>query len=169
MTNLSHPEVIDISPKIIQAILKAIRFSRPLPNTALHNLSIVQAQIPLVVSETMQDYLLVDWLSHEIVNQYNQHRQIYQLPPVDQQCNYPALLINLDEDFTQNNEHLEAWSLLYHRYVRVDLRLSSTDVQNIAGQSDRNIRRRQRVGYTLLCHHILSLERTVLEHNPTHY
>ena len=170
MTNLLHSKAIDeLTPKVIQVILKAIRFSRPLPNTELNDLSIVQAQMPVNISKTMHDYILIDWLSNEITNQYNRHRQIYQLSPINRQCSYHALLDHLDEDFTQNNEHLEAWSLLYHRYVRVDLGLSTTDFQNAARQSDRNLRRRQTVGYTLLCHHLLSLERATSEHKHVDY
>jgi len=161
MANFLHSETIDeLTPKLIQTILKAIRFSHPLPKTLLNQFSTVQGQMPRM----MYHYILVDWLSNEIMSQYNHHRQIFLLAEINCQCDYPSVLNNLDEDFTRNNERLEAWSILYHRYVRVDLHLSTMDFQNAGRQSGRNIRRRQRLGYTLLCHHLLSLERTTLEH-----
>lgn len=170
MANFLHSETIDeLTPKFIQAILNEIRFSRTLPNSLLNEFLIVQAQMPVNFSHMMYNYVLVDWLSNEIMNQYNQQRHISQLPKINHQCNYPTVLNNLVEDFTQNNEHLEAWSTLFHRYVRVDLHLSTSDFQNAGRQSGRNIRRRQRLGYTLLCHHLLSLERTALEHKHPDY
>mgnify|MGYP003642082374 CR=1 FL=1 len=164
MAFLLQSETTDeLTPKLIQEILNAIRFARPLPPTLLNELSIVKAQMPLNATRMMSNYVLVNWLTNVIMSQYNQHRAIYQLPEINRQCSYPTLLSNIDEDFTQNNEHLEAWSVLYYRYVRVDLRLSISDFQNVASQSDRNLRRRQTLGYTLLCHHLLSLEQIALD------
>jgi len=166
MASLLQTDTFDeLTPKLIQDILNTIFFARPLPTTPLNGFSIVQAQMSPNVSHMMSNYVLVNWLSNEIMSQYNQHRKIYQLAEVNRHASYPALLNNLDEDFIQNNEYLEAWSILYYRYVRVDLRLSIIDFQNVAGQSDRNLRRRQKVGYTLLCHHLLALERAAVERN----
>jgi hypothetical protein len=163
MTNLLLSDLNDMTPKIIQTILGAIRFSRPLPDKSLNVLSIVQKQVPQNVPKTMHDYMLIDWLSNEITTQYNQHRQTHQLPAIHRQCNYARVLTHLAEDFTEHSEHLQAWSMLYHRYVRVDIQLLTTDVQTVTLHSDRNLRRRQTLGYALLCHHLLSLEQATLE------
>jgi len=154
MTNLLHGLTI----KMVQDTLRAIRFSNPIPETALQQLKVVERLLPPKAPSHMKDFLLTEWISQQITTKYDQHRKLYKLQRVDPTSNYLQVLACLSQDFKQRHEHLEAWSILYYRHVRVDVTIPNEDLEGITSQSERNIRRRQQHGYVLLYNHITSLE-----------
>ncbi len=65
----------------------------------------------------------------------------------------------LRQDFWQGNTELEAWSVLYYRYVRVDLDLQMQSIAAIASQELRTVRRRLKHGITRLTAQLIEAER----------
>lgn len=81
-------------------------------------------------------------------------RQIHHLTPP-----HPTGPIDdLKRDFQQGNTELEAWSLLYHRYVCVDRAFSMQRLAAETHQDERTLRRRQNLGVTRLTHELIELE-----------
>lgn len=64
----------------------------------------------------------------------------------------------LADDFRPGNTELEAWSVLYHRYVCVDWDLSMQDIAAQVSLDERTLRRRHRLGLTRLTHALVALE-----------
>ncbi|HVO70981.1 MAG TPA: tetratricopeptide repeat protein [Aggregatilineaceae bacterium] len=89
-----------------------------------------------------------------IVGRLEQLRQLYDLGPPDYYCSEDRL----EEDFQQGNSELEAWSLLYHRYVCVDRNLSMQAIAGRVHQDERTLRRRHRLGITRLTRTLYRLE-----------
>lgn len=67
----------------------------------------------------------------------------------------------LRADFTVGSRELEAWSILYYRYVRVDLDLSVEQIKRMANQSLRTLSRRQHAGLVRLAHTLARREMRV--------
>lgn len=61
-------------------------------------------------------------------------------------------------DFRQNNTELQAWSLLFHRYVAVDEDLSMQDIAALVNQGERTLRRRLTVGLQRLTQRLVEIE-----------
>jgi tetratricopeptide (TPR) repeat protein len=95
-----------------------------------------------------------DHLVEVIAGRLEQLRQLYNLPPPDRRCSEDRI----EEDFRQGNPELEAWSLLYHRYVCVDRNLSMQAIAGRVHQDERTLRRRHRLGITRLTRTLYRLE-----------
>src|SRR5258708_38215768 len=59
------------------------------------------------------------------------------------------------QDFACDNPELEAWSLLYYRYVRIDLGLSVERLSGLVSSTRRTLQRRQQHGVARLTHAII--------------
>lgn len=69
-----------------------------------------------------------------------------------------ASLTALKQDFSCNNVALEAWSLLYYRYVRIDLNLQVQDIVHTLSSYPRFVNRRLTYGYHRLTEELSLLE-----------
>ncbi|MBN1201383.1 MAG: tetratricopeptide repeat protein [Anaerolineae bacterium] len=97
---------------------------------------------------------IYDHLVEHITSRLGQLRSLYRLSPPD--SNQPGQ--NLEDDFRQSNPELEAWSVLYHRYVCFDQALSMQALALRANQDGRTLRRRQKLGVSRLTAELVSLE-----------
>jgi len=95
-----------------------------------------------------------DHLVEVISGKLGQLRALYGLPQPDRHCSEDWL----EEDFRRGNPELEAWSLLYHRYVCVDRNLSMQSIAVRVHQDERTLRRRHRVGIVRLTRILHGLE-----------
>src|SRR5260221_13911374 len=77
-------------------------------------------------------------LARLITKRLNRWRKVHGLPPVSAQAGDNAI----QEDFRFGNHDLEAWSILYYRYIRVDLDLSVEKLEDLTGQDKHTIHRR---------------------------
>ncbi len=93
-------------------------------------------------------------LSHIIRQRLNYQRSIVALPTITSYRDRVTLL----EDYHQRNPELEAWSLLFYRYVRVDLALPMDDLEKITGQPKRTLNRRQATGVARLTQALIQRE-----------
>ncbi len=93
-------------------------------------------------------------LSHIIRQRLNHQRSIVALPTITSYRDRVTLL----EDYHQRNPELEAWSLLFYRYVRVDLALPMDDLEKITGQPKRTLNRRQATGVARLTQALIQRE-----------
>ena len=70
---------------------------------------------------------------------------------------------NLIEDFRLENRELEAWSILYHRFVRVEMDLTFEKIANLVGMPLRTLQRRQQLGLRRLLSILVQREIQTLE------
>lgn len=145
----------------LEHVLQAILTAQPLGSTPLKELACFQARIHQeqhlgeVITSAVEDYLLIEWLNRSITTALNQHRRHYRLPPAGRNTARPAAQRALSADFRQNSVELEAWSLLYFRYVRVDLEWSLEELTTLTNQHERTLRRRRKHGAQRLLQHML--------------
>jgi hypothetical protein len=95
---------------------------------------------------------LRDLTFDQIKEALNQQRQLYDLPPTPppgQPMSKDDWTNSLTADFSQNNAHLEAWSMLYHRYV-LPFGLSFDELDQVVPITGRHLRRREQMGLNLL-------------------
>ncbi len=145
----------------LKRVLDAIHTSQPLPETPLKKLTAVQrllTQIEPMGEAIAGEVALLDWLSTVIDQELQFHRQHYALPALNVLSPRPQALMALRRDFQQQNVELEAWSLLYYRYVRVDLALGWEEMAALVGQTPRNLRRRRGHGIQRLLHCLVQQE-----------
>ncbi len=81
-------------------------------------------------------------------------RDVHGLPPLSAQ----TAEIAIQQDFRIGNHELEAWSVLYYRYMRIDLDLSIDSLERITQQDKRTLHRRQSRGITRLTHALILRE-----------
>lgn len=65
---------------------------------------------------------------------------------------------NIEWDFRQNNPELEAWTVLFYRYVCASAPTSLQSLAELVHQDERTLRRRYQVGLTLLTRHLVERE-----------
>lgn len=151
-----------LSAKHLRRVLDAGRAARPLPVTPLKTFTLVQNRLsdtPIVVDQTAAvDVLLLDWLNEEIAAGLTQQRQHYHLEEANADELLDAALTSITADFQQQSGELEAWSLVYYRFVRVDLDLSWEQLTVTTLLDARTLRRRQEHGLRRLVHQILQRE-----------
>jgi tetratricopeptide (TPR) repeat protein len=97
---------------------------------------------------------IFDYLKSVISERLTSLRQQYDLPPPDNSCTDAAL----EADFRRGNMELEAWSLLYYRYICVDRDLSMQRMAAVTHQDERTTRRRHQFGITRLTFELVSRE-----------
>ncbi len=152
----SHRPIL--SSKAVKAALRAMQSAKPLPpEHPLRFFLTVREQLsaPEVLGgETATEVVIFGYLTRLIIEQLGRLRAIYGLPPPDVQCSY----LDIQSDFRQNNQELEAWSVLYHRYVCVGHDLQMQDIAALAHKEERQLRREQAVGLTRLTHVLIEAE-----------
>ena len=95
-----------------------------------------------------------DHLVEVIVGRLAHLRQLCGLPAPDQHCSEDRI----EGDYRQGNTELEAWSLLYYRYVCIDRNLSMQSIAARVYQDERTLRRRHRLGIARLTDTLYHLE-----------
>ncbi len=158
-----------LSPGNLRRVLDASRAARPLPATPLRAFAVIQQRMmePSVSEAAAVDFVLMDWLVEVITLGLRNQRQHYHLPePVDD-LPLTGALDQIVQDFSQGALELEAWSLLYFRYVRVDLDLPWEQLETVTAQDQRTLRRRQERGLARLIHELLQRERDARRANHT--
>lgn len=111
-----------------------------------------------VITPAVEDYLLIEWLNRIISTALNSHRRYYRLTPAGRIIARPAAQRALMSDFRQHSIELEAWSLLYFRYVRVDLDWALEELTALTHQHERTLRRRRKHGAQRLLEQLLHKE-----------
>lgn len=153
----------------LDRLLKAVQQGRPMPETMITAFTIYQyfsrqnqlaPQKPGVsgIEKMIKDLMLIQLLNHHITKELNRLRNCFDLPTVEAQLNQRSALEEIRRDFRQDSAELEAWSLLYFLYVRVDLGLSPTQVAKEVSQVQRTIRRRVKRGVRSLAFDLLNAE-----------
>ena len=161
MTLVTTPAWTALDTVHLKHVLDAIHYSQIIPDTPLKQFTTVQyllGGIEPMAEGIACDVALVDWLNTTIRQELAFHRQHYDLPIPELLALRPHALNNLKSDFKQQNVELEAWSVLYFWYVRVDLALGWKGVAALAGQTTRNLRRRQAHGLHRLLHQLIQQE-----------
>lgn len=100
------------------------------------------------------DTIIFRRLANLIRRRLNQHRNFYGLPAVKPHVDSA----DAKQDFQFGNTELEAWSVLYYRYVRVDLDLSLDQLEALTRQDRRTLHRRQSKGMSRLTHDLTRRE-----------
>ena len=161
MTPVTSALCTNLDTTHLKHVLDAIHYSQMIPDTPFKQFFAVQClleHIEPMAEGIAGDVALVEWLSTTIRQELNFRRQHYRLQKPDLHSLRPQALLNLQCDFQQQNVELEAWSLLYFRYVRVDLALGWESMAALAGQTTRNLRRRQMHGLHRLLHCLIQQE-----------
>jgi hypothetical protein len=157
----SPSELDAISPHHVKQVLDAAVFAHPLPSTPLQSsllfLNYVQQQtsVDAPLSKTLEDFLLLELLNDQIYTGLMRHRELFGLATPIRNAPLKQMLTELNCDFRQNAIELEAWSVLYFRYVRVELQLSWSQFEAVTLQDQRTLRRRQQRGIFRLTHHLI--------------
>jgi hypothetical protein len=81
-------------------------------------------------------------------------RQQHNLPPPDRTCSDD----DLKADFSMGNKELQAWSILYFRYICVDRDLSMQQIASLTHQEQRTPRRRHELGVKRLTFELIARE-----------
>lgn len=150
-----------LSPEHLKRLLDAFRAARSLPPTPLKTYMVVQQ---IVSSSSMMDdpvavdYAVAEWLNSTIAAALTRQRHLYHLSGPEDDAALDDALKQLAADFHQQAVELEAWSMLYYRYVRVDLNLSWEQIEAVTNQDVRTLRRRQKRGLQRLVHWLLQEE-----------
>jgi tetratricopeptide (TPR) repeat protein len=152
---------IFLETESVRMALEAMRQAEPLGTAhPLTRFISIQRNAPrrtLVQGAAATDMVLFPGLERIIRLRLDQHRSLYQLPPASPHTTTTAL----QDDFRVGNSELESWSVLYHRYVRVDLDLSIERLEEIASQERRTLQRRQSKGISRLTHDLIRREMRV--------
>ena len=154
------PALARLSTRNLKQVLEAARAAWPLPETPLKETAVfrgrlARSQSPL--SRDVVDYLLLDWLNSLIIIGLKTQRMYYNHCKIETNT-LRAALACLAQDFRQHAAELEAWSLLYFRYVRVDLGLSWEQLAEATACTARTLRRRQQRGVRRLLYRIIAEE-----------
>jgi tetratricopeptide (TPR) repeat protein len=158
-----HSRSPALSAANLKRVLDAARAARPLPATPLRAFALLEQRLAdpsVVAGSAAADLTLLEWLNDEIVEGLRGQRAHYHLPPPDVTMSLERAVEALASDFRQGAAELEAWSLLFMRYVRVDLDLPWERLEAITGQDQRTLRRRQDRGLRRLMHRLIQHEQT---------
>lgn len=150
-----------IEIKSVISVLEAMRQAKPLgQNPLIQFICLTQPgkSRGFVAGSVGIDNRIFCGLVQIICRRLSQHREIYGLPPVAWPKGKNGDLSALCNDFRFANAELEAWSLLYHRYVRVDLALSMGQISQTVKQPERTLNRRSRLGAVRLTHELVRRE-----------
>jgi hypothetical protein len=118
----------------LKRVLDAIRNARSLPPTPLATFTAIQelhvAQCASGISVSVE-YTIVQWISERIwAGLIHQRSQVGMQSQASERGEMrEAALAHLRQDFGQGSVELEAWSLLYYHYVRMDLDLDWRQVE----------------------------------------
>ena len=124
---------------------------------SIHSVSM----LPSVDEAVLAQVRIYNHLSRVIHIELNRHRSIYQFEAVT----FGEGVSTLEAEFQTFNEELQAWSLLYHRYVRVDLNLTLRQIELTVKIPERTLNRRQELGVFRLTNKLLEMEIAEREEN----
>ena len=141
---------VTIEPEVMKNILHEVKHGKPLSEDALSALHIIQSAIPCGLPKPVYDHLLIEWLANRIRHNLNTIRHAHNLPSSQSTDGRDTVLEQLQLDFSQEDIRLEAWSILYLSFIRVDIRITDKALTKIALVSPRTLRRRRQRGYELL-------------------
>ncbi len=144
----------------VKLALERLRQARPLGNNPLRRLIWLEKQTeehgPLV-SPAGVEVALWESLVRIIEERLNDLRILEQQEPISAH-EREAVNSQLRADFSTNNDELRAWSILYHRYARVDLNLKLGEIASMLAMDPRQIRRHMTHGLRRLTEHLSNLE-----------
>ncbi len=134
-----------ISGESVRIALESILFKGKQESALLYLTLVDQflsdADLPPI--ERPREYALHNILTTIIAQELTTHRQIFQLDPPAEADEITVVHEQILLDGQQQVPDLIGWSMLYYRYVRVDLNISSKQYVQIANQNERNLRRYQ--------------------------
>jgi len=119
--------------KAVQQALDAMRSGRTLRAHPLQICLIIQSKLTTpyaLEGDAAVQVAIFDYLRDVITGRLSELRQPRELPQPDFSCTEDDLLA----DFSHNNRELEAWSLLYYRYVCVDSDFSMQQIALLTGR-----------------------------------
>ena len=142
----------------LYAVLQAIRYAKPLPETSLHSYLMAQSTISRDMPAQLQDYYVATWLTEMIITQYNAHRSYHGLPMLNLDMPKKTLIDHIQQDYLLSNAELEIWSVLFIRYACLKASVSTDLHAQIARTTKRTLRRRQKRGIEQLYLMILTYQ-----------
>ncbi|MCD4687114.1 MAG: NACHT domain-containing protein [Anaerolineae bacterium] len=151
----------------VEAVLNALRGSDDLGNHALKNFVIIRERLAephMLAGEQAVDVVIMDYVVEIILEHLSRVRALCDLPAPDHVCSHVLIV----EDFRPGNEILEAWSVLYHRYVCVDHDFSMQALGDLAHVNVRTIRRRQQLSLARLTQELIRLEQAARQRDAQH-
>jgi DNA polymerase III delta prime subunit len=81
-----------------------------------------------------------------IRNRVNHYRRLRDIPPLKRETHHDNLIKALNRDFSTESDELRAWSVLYYRYIELDLELSVAEFALASNFSSRMLLRHQTLG-----------------------
>lgn len=150
----------------LKRVLDAVRNARSLPPTPLATFAAIQelhvAQCASGISVSVE-YTIVQWISEQIwAGLTHQRLQVGMQSQASERGEMrEEALAHLRQDFGHGSVELEAWSLLYYHYVRMDLDLDWRQIETLVHQNDRTLRRRLERGLKRLVAWLLESEERV--------
>lgn len=138
-----------LAPSDLKKVLEAIRSARPIPQTYLTRCTVYEKR--LAISEARQSspaatFILAQWLTDEIAHGLLYQRSLYRLQRPNIHSAVEQVIDELKQDFALGNPELEAWSVLYLRYVRTDLNLPWSCIVHFTYHTQRTLHRRLQRG-----------------------
>ena len=151
-----------ISQRAVQSALEALLYSAAHPAIEpLLGLSLVDEQLTdpdTPRGAPRRAYALHTLLVDAITQAYNGQRASVGLAAVVAGAPVAALMAALAEDGRTGNHELLAWSVLYARYVRVDVGLQQPALADALSSNVRSIRRYQQHGVRRITERLTALE-----------
>lgn len=151
----------------VEQALEAMRSGHALHDHPLQFFLSVRSRLPslqLLAPGAALQMAVFDHLAGVIIRRLGEVRGLYHLPAPDPR----GLETDILADFKPGNVELEAWSLLYHRYICIDRNYSMQAIAGHVRQDERTLRRRQRLGITRLTHVLADLEQETRQHETQH-
>ncbi len=147
-----------LSEAAVRKVLNAMETATPLPPE--HPLRFFltigeELSAPYTLTgEAAVEVIIFGYVANVITEQLGFLRAPYGIPPPTVHCSH----LHIEEDFQQHNQELEAWSVLYHRYVCVGHNFQMQNIAAIVQRDSRSVRRRQTLGVTRLTHRLIEDE-----------
>ena len=159
MNNL-EPKGLDTDSVLVA--LESLRLARPIrpdhPLTCFKSLYDPLLGLVPMREDVRRDMHIFNGLAQVIRQKLNDFRMSYQLPLASESDKRNVALHIWLKDFQQCNTEFEAWSLLYYRYIHLDIGLSVAQISSYLGQPKRTLNRRQQLGLVRLTHFLVKQE-----------
>jgi tetratricopeptide (TPR) repeat protein len=135
-----------ISRESVRAVLEGMLYPTGEESSSLEYLTLVdefliENNIPF--AENQRLFAIRSLVSNLITHQLSSHRYNFGLPPADTGENLEQARHSIQADVRQQSAELVGWSLLYYRYVRVDLNLTPANFSALTHTDERTLRRYQ--------------------------
>lgn len=146
---------------VSSALSSLIHSSRDLKSNGLRHLLLVDLLLinpALPPGDNMRDYALKEVLVSTIISALSEHRAVFLLSPINQTASVDAVRYEIADTVEQGSTNLTIWSLLYYRYVRVDLNFSVEALSEVLAIHSRTISRYIEDGTELLKERLISAE-----------